>query len=549
MSDKNNINLESISSDEYKILAKNSFFSFLNSYGTYLFQIAIYFFIARLISKEIWDFLIIANSIILIVILIGTFFPPGLENSLNYFIPKYYALNQRGMLKHHMKYAIYSQAFFIIPLFLISLFFFIIFSNLFSITLSDHTNLLFIYCPIIIFTSIDRIMISIEQGLNMFNTIFFLIVIRYSFNIIALILCFIFINPIQVEYIALINLFAIGLTFFINCVIFLLKFRSFNYSGNVDYSLKSFFKETIRYGLNLRIGNFFSDVWAEFQTIAIALFATAGMVTGFNISRNYAVISSSMTITFLSPLTITFSRLFVKKGYEQIKTIYNIYLIYSLFSLLLLTGILYFCVDFFLYIIYGSSYLIYSPILTITLFTIIFLGIGSPFESLMRSTDNSKWILRYRLIAFSVRLPIFLLFLIYFGLFWAIFSLIFVHLVIAICALILGVKIGKITINQKKLLSIFLSFALALGATLFFEFLFLNQINILVLQAINLLNFNYINLFSLLVFILLFLIFIYLLGIFSTRDLDYLESIIKKDTKIRVLLTKTLNFLKKFAKN
>ena len=90
----------------------------------------------------------------------------------------------------------------------------------------------------------------------------------------------------------------------------------------------------------------------------------------------------------------------VKKGYEQIKIIYNTFLVSSLFILLFFSGILFLCTDIFLVLIYGPSYLEYSSIVKVMLLTVIFLGIGSPFESYMRSTDNTKWILWYRLISF-----------------------------------------------------------------------------------------------------------------------------------------------------
>lgn len=549
MSDKIKNNSEQITSEEYKILAKNSVFSFLNSYGTFIFQLIVYFFLARLLSKEEWGYLIVANSIILVIILIGSFFPPGLENSLNYFIPKFSALGQNNKLKFYIKYSVYFKLLFSLPLFGISLSIFIFFPSMFNTTLNGYTNLLYIYCPIIIIISVDRILISIQQGLNMFNTIFFLLIIKYIFHITTLIFCIIFITPIQVELIALINLLAFLIPFIINSVIILLKYRKIKADINESITYSEFFKETTNYGLNLRIGSFFSEIWTEIQTISIALFATAGMVTGFNISRNYSVISASITITFLAPLTITFSRLFVKKGYEQIKNIYNIFLISSLFILLFFTGILFLCTDIFIVVIYGTSFLEYSPIIKAMLFTIIFLGIGSPFESYMRSTDNSKWILWYRLIAFALRVPFFLFFLINFGLFWAIVSLIFVHLLIAILSLILGSKVGGIKIELKKTFLLFIAFGFALGGTVIFEILFLDNLNNMLFQALNLLNLNYINLLSLMIFIILFIGFTYLFRIFSPKNIEYLESIIESNSKLRIALKRTLNIMKKFSRD
>ena len=167
----------------------------------------------------------------------------------------------------------------------------------------------------------------------------------------------------------------------------------------------------------------------------------------------------------------------------------------------------------------------------------------------MRSTDNTKWILWYRLIAFALRIPFFLFFLIYFGLFWAILSLIFVHLLIAILSLILGSKVGGIKIELKKTFLLFIAFGFALGGTLFFEILFLDNLNHMLFQALNLLNLNYVNLLSLLIFIILFIGFTYLFRIFSPKNIEYLESIIESNSKLRIALKRTLNIMKKFSRD
>ena len=87
---------DEIISKDHRKFAKSAIYSLFNSYGIFIFQIIISFFIARLISQELWGFLLLAMSFINIVLLILSFFPPALNFSLNYYIPRYVALNQNN---------------------------------------------------------------------------------------------------------------------------------------------------------------------------------------------------------------------------------------------------------------------------------------------------------------------------------------------------------------------------------------------------------------------------------------------------------------------
>ena len=54
---------------EPKILAKNTFFTYITKYGNLIFSLIMSFIMARIINKEDWGILIMANSIILIIVL------------------------------------------------------------------------------------------------------------------------------------------------------------------------------------------------------------------------------------------------------------------------------------------------------------------------------------------------------------------------------------------------------------------------------------------------------------------------------------------------
>ena len=545
----NNETADSSVKREILTLARNSIYSFLNSYGTFFFSIITYFFMARLISDVEWGYLILANTYILIILLILSFLPPGLGPSLNYYLPRYIVQNDFNQLKSHIKYVIYIKVVFIIPVFFISVLIFVFFTDLFTITLQNHTNLLLLLSPIIIITGLDSILIFINKGLNLFKTVFMLLLVRYVFNISALIFCIFVLNTADLEVIALINVLSLLLPFLLNCLVVLIKYKRIKDDNQKQFSIKSHLRNTIKFGTNIKLGQFFSEIWAQIQLLSIGTFSTPNFVTGFTIARNYSLFSSSMTISFVSPLTLSFSRLNVKKKHKQIENLYNVFLIYSLFLLLLITGILYFCADIFLVFVYGQSYIDYSLLLKIMLFTIVFLGIGTPYESLMLATGKSKWIFRYRFLAFLIRLPLFLFFLLNFDLIWALVSIVISNLIITCIASILSIKIGKIRLNLKKIFLMLVSFFLALTIAIIIDNIILNEFNSLILQSINLSPLKYLNLWTIGLFILTFFLFLFLTKMFSVKDIEYLEDLLSKETKTQNLLKKGLKGLKKIIRN
>ena len=103
---------------EYGTLVKNSFFSFLNTYGTFIFSIISSFLLARLISDTSWSYFVLGLSYIQIVSLIVKFFPPSLNNTLQYYIPRFTSLNETNRLKSFILRAIYAKLTFLIPIFI-----------------------------------------------------------------------------------------------------------------------------------------------------------------------------------------------------------------------------------------------------------------------------------------------------------------------------------------------------------------------------------------------------------------------------------------------
>ena len=132
MDDSENIRI--ISKDHRKF-AKSAFYSLFNNYGIFIFQIISSYFIARLISQPMWGLLILATSYINIISLILSFFPPALDFSLRYNIPRYIALNQNNKLKNMIKVSFYLKALFTLLTFVVSIIIFYIFNSFFYLNI------------------------------------------------------------------------------------------------------------------------------------------------------------------------------------------------------------------------------------------------------------------------------------------------------------------------------------------------------------------------------------------------------------------------------
>ena len=88
---------------EYINFAHGAAYSFLNNYSIFIFQIIVSIFLARLLTPELWGFLILSTSIIAIVLIILRMLPPALDLSIIYYIPKYKVQEQISELRSFIK--------------------------------------------------------------------------------------------------------------------------------------------------------------------------------------------------------------------------------------------------------------------------------------------------------------------------------------------------------------------------------------------------------------------------------------------------------------
>ncbi len=532
-----------ISSDHRKF-AKSAFYSLFNSYGIFLFQILISFFMARLISQETWGFFLLAISYINIVSLILSFFPPALTFSLIYYIPRYVSLNQNNKLKGMIKGGFYLKTLFALVIFFISIIIFYLLKPFFAIYLSGYTDLLFLLSPLIFITGLSTLLDSIYQGLFKYKLIFLLTLLKFSFYISALILCLIF-GITNLELIALLNLLSYLIPFLVSCLIFIKIYLNIKTTEEPKDSFKEVLLKFTKYGTPLGINVFLNETWKQFQTPIIGGFEPLSTITGFTISKYYSHISLTAAASFSNPLITSFSSLDAKNEHNQIVQIYNMTFKYSLFLMLLISGGLYILTDFFLVLVYGESYLIHSTIVRLYLITIIFTVLGNIFIPLLNATNKIRFLPLLTIINLFIIIPSFFIGIVFYGIIGAIIGLIISKFIVFLIQLLISIKIGNVNIKINKIFFQYLIFFISLFLAIILGEIIFKELRINILQDLNLLFFKNLDVIGLLSFLTIYFILNILFKIFSSNEIELLEALLENDRFQFRIIRRFLKFLKK----
>ncbi|MFW9882569.1 MAG: lipopolysaccharide biosynthesis protein [Candidatus Thorarchaeota archaeon] len=549
MEKKNFKNTQFGNNQEYKNLASNTFYSFLINYGSHFFTLIYSFFLARLIGDESWGFLILAISYITIIVIITSFLPPGSNFALNYFIPRYLALDEKSKIKSLIKNAIIAKIIFLLPIFILSLFFFNIFTDIFAINLKNKVPLLYVLSPLIIFKSLQFSLNAINRGLYRFKQILIFLIIREFLYIGPLFYFYIFQFPLEIELIAIFNLISAGVPFFLNLFSILFIYLRIKTSGDKGESFKADFNKAFRYGSYLGYSNIIDRFWKEAQFQGIGIFGSEEAVTGYNIAWNYKDIAAYTVNSFNLPLLTSFSSLNTKENYDQVSLIYKIANKVTLFLVLLISGVLLFSVNFIIDFIFLSSRLVYSNFLRLLVLASIFMYLDSYVQTLLGSQNKVKSSFLLKLIYMTYYIPLFFIGLIYFGVEGAIIlGLIVGSIISMIIQIIATYQIANIKLNIKKIIFQYLTFFIPLGVTLILEGLFFRETSFKILQNLGLSLIVRFDFLSIGVFVILFLLTNLILKIVTSSDIAYFETLFEKDRFFDKAMLKGLNLLKKVTR-
>lgn len=551
MSEENN-RKETIESQdipkEYGHLVKNSFFSFLNTYGTFIFSIISSFLLARLIDDALWNYFILGLSYIQIVSLVIKFLPPSLNNTLQYYIPRFYSLNKYNRLKSFILRAIYVKVLFLIPVFIIAIVVFTLFSKIFLITLPEtYYDIVLLLSPLIIISNLQIILNSINIGFNKYKIVFFSFITQYLIYIAFLLYFFIFFHDIELRVLILAYVLSALIPFLINIFIITRILYKIKVSSKSSTSLKEDLRDMVKYGGFARTATFFTEFWAEMQVQSIGVFRPTS-VLGFKISRDLLSVSVNASSAIANPLTVSFTSFIAKEKKENIIVIYNLIIKYLIFFMEILTGLLFFFADFFIFLVYGEPRLIYSDIVKLYLFTFIFLIVSSPIVSLLLAENKGKSLVLIRFIGFLLQFPLFLVLLIVINLYTAILGIIISNFLFSVLYLYATIKIGNIKLNLRKIAFQYLIFFFSLGVTLILEYFLLDNLNNLLLLRVNSQIFKIFNPFSLIVFLIIFMILVIAFRVLTVGDINYLQSFFSKKSIMHKITNSILNFLKKILR-
>lgn len=218
---------------------------------------------------------------------------------------------------------------------------------------------------------------------------------------------------------------------------------------------------------------------------------------------------------------------------------------YSSFLMLLISGCLYILTDFFLVLVYGESYLIYSTIVKLYLITIIFTILGNIFIPLLNAKNKIKILPILTIINLLIIIPSFFIGIVFYGIVGAIIGLIISKFIVFLIQLILSVKIGNVKLKIDKIFFQYLIFFISLFLAVLLEEILFREIRIYILQNINLLFFKNLNLLGVISFLILYFLLNILFKIFSPKEIEIVESLLSTDKFQYRVIKRFLNFLKK----
>jgi len=540
-------NSETAIVSNYGTLFKNSFYSFLKTYGTFIFSLVSTFLLARIINDVNWSYFTIAISYIQIISIILNFLPPSLRDTLSYFIPRYLSLQKKSELKKFILRSLLVKTIFVIIIFLISFLIFTFVSEIFAINLPVNVlGILVLLSPLIVINNIQIILNGINMGFNKFNWAFFVVIIQYSIYIALLLFYFLAFNSVELETLCIIYVFAAFIPFLINVIYVIFQMRKLKTDDKSSQTLKDDLKEMVKYGGQVRTATFFKDIWGEIQIQSIGVFKPE-MVIGFKISRDLLSVSTNTAVASSYPLTVSFSSFIAKDEKDNITAIYDLLIKYLIILIAFITGILFFCTDLFIVVIYGESRIIYSTIVKLYLFTFVFLILASPFESLLLAENKMKSLIYIKILGLIIRVPLYLFLLINFELVHAVVGIIISNLIFSVLYLIITIKVGKIKLNLNKVLFLYLAFFVSIIITSTLEFYLLNPINELFFGGLP--YGQTFNIFSLLTFLLVFMLLIIQFKLLTKSDINNLQAFFISEKKKHKATNKVLNFLKKLLKD
>jgi len=414
--------------------------------------------------------------------------------------------------------------------------------------MNGYIHLLFILAPLMLITNLFNFLRSIHVGFGRFKFNYIISIIKFIINAGLLLILFLFIENVTIEKIAIVNILTTLYPLLISFIVFFFSFLKLKKTDEKPLKYKEFFYTAIKYGGFVSTQTAISNIWAEVKKVSTNVFVSEEMTTGYTIAKRYTEVVSLSTSSFANPLLVSFSSLSSKNENTKISKIYKLYFKYSFFLISLVSGVLFLFGDLFLFFVYGEDFLVFSFLLKLFIFTMIFNPIGNLFFVGLKSTNKVKMIPIIDMILFSLRVSFFLIGIIFYGIYGALIGLIMSRFIIFLLLYYFSWKILKIKLNLNKIILQFLIFFSSLFGALIIGDLLLNEVYYIILQNLNLTIFRYMNIFSLGIFLVLFFSLNFILKIITKNDIENVESILTKEKLRYKIIRKFLKILKNIAR-
>ncbi len=532
---------------EYRNLATNTFFSFMFNYSSLFFTFIYSFLLARLFTDALWGLLILATSYIIIIVTITSLLPPGLNFVLNYYIPRYLILNEKVKIKSLIRNSVIVKFSFLIPIFIISILLFNIFSYFFIDTL---VSLFFILSPLIFINNFNLIVLAINRSFNRFNYNFLFLVLKNCIHIIPLFIFFIYEINIEIEIAAWIVLISSIIPFLLNSLFVFIMVYKIKPIGNKPDSFKKDVSKTFKYGIYIGFTDLIERLSREAQLQGIGFVISPDVVTGFNIARNYQKLGEYSIASFHFPLLTSFTKLNTKENYEQIDMIYRVAYKITLFLLLIISGILFFSVEFVLDFVFLEARLIYSNLLRLIVLASIFQVLAIFVQSHFNAQHKVKLSLFLRIFYTSISIPLFFIGLYFFGVEGAIlYGLIVGSILSMVIQIFATYKFGNIKLNIKGIILQYITFFVPLIITIFLKELIFKDATSNLIENLGLSHFKKLDFLSIGTFLILFILMNLILKTVTSSDIKYFESFLNKERFFDKYMLKGLNILKRFTRD
>ncbi|MFX1316106.1 MAG: hypothetical protein ACFE9T_09605, partial [Promethearchaeota archaeon] len=419
----------------------------------------------------------------------------------------------------------------------------------FTVNLKNKVDLLFILFPLALTNSSKYILDAINRGFYRFHFLFVLLLIRNALHISPLLIYYLFDLSISVEIIAFIVMISSVVPFLINILYILINILKISSEGTEKVSFREDFSNTFKFGSYIGVSDLIDKMWRETQFQGISIFISEGAVTGYNIGLNYRNLSLYTVTSMSYPLLTSFSSLNTKERYNQVNKIYKVSYKVTLFILLIMSGILFFAVDFILDFIFLENRLIYSGFLRLLILSAAFQILGYFVDSLLNAQYKVKFTFLLKVINVSYIIPLFFIGLIYFGVEGAIFlGLILGNIISLMIEIYSSKKLAKVELNIKKIFIQYITFFIPLGITLILERLIFKETSFTFIQHLGLSLFKNFDFLSIGTFLMLFILMNLVLKTVTRSDIKNFETLLNKERFLDKLLIKILNLLQKVTR-